>query len=62
MYKHGRHLDVPYIEDLEGFLQHLMAMFEYLVTYPNVGDYNDNVDGHIVLFDDIEVIFLSPDI
>ena len=53
-------LDVPYIEDLDQFIQHLMAILDYLVDLPTWGDYQDSYDGHTVMFEDLELTFFAP--
>ena len=53
-------MEVPYITNAEDLLQHLMALFYYLVDFPTLGDHEDNCDGHIVIFDGMEVIFFTP--
>ena len=55
-------LDIAYISNAEEFVQHLMAVFLYLVHFPMLGNYEDEYDGHIVYFDDLQIIFYSPEI
>ena len=52
--------EIPYISNVEEFLQHLMAMYYYLVVFPTLGTYDDNFDAHVVQFDDLEVQFFGP--
>ena len=57
--RHPSNLPVPYIANVEDFLQHLYAVFFYLHEYPVVGDYSDNYDGHVVMFQDVEITFFT---
>ena len=54
-------LEVPYMENADDFVQHLMATFFYLVELPNVGDYHDGFEGHVIMFGDLEIIFFTQD-
>ena len=54
--------EVPYMENAQDFVQHLMAVFYYLVIYPTLGNYHeDEVDGHVVQFDGIDIYFFHPE-
>ena len=56
-------LVVPYIQDVNEFIDNLMAMFDYLVDTPTMGDdYHDDYDGHVVVFDQIELIFYQQEL
>ena len=59
--KEGLIMEVPYITNAEDLLQHLMALFYYLVDFPTLGDHHDNVDAHIVNFDGVELFFFPTD-
>ena len=52
-------MQIPFISNLDEFLQHLFVVFYYLEELPNIGDFNDNVEGHVVTFDDLEVTFFA---
>lgn len=56
-YKEELIFEVPYIGSVEDFLQHLMAMYYYLVVYPTVGTDPDEFHAHVVMFDDVEILF-----
>ena len=55
-------MEVPYITSAEDLLQHLMAIFYYLVECPTLGDHHDNFDGHVVIFDGIELMFFPSEV
>ena len=52
-------LQIVYISNLDDFIQHIFALFDYLNDFPVIGDYDDGFDGHIVIFDGMEVLFLG---
>ena len=57
--KHDSHLKVIYISTIEDFIQHLFATFNYLNEYPLIAEYGDEYEGHVVSFDDIDIIFFG---
>ena len=56
-------LQIPYIQNISDFIEHLKAIFDYLNHCPTVGeDYADEYDGHIIMFGDMEVTFYSQEL
>ena len=53
--------EIPYISNVQDFVQHLMAIFQYLVDYPTVGNYEDEFEAHVVNFDGLDVMFFHTD-
>ena len=53
------HLPIPHISNLEDLIKNLFVIFDYLQRLPVFGDYEDNYEGHIIVFDDLEITFFS---
>ena len=56
---HECDLQVPHIANVAQFVQHLFALFDYLSIFPTVGDYVDQLEGHLIVFGDLEVLFVG---
>ena len=54
-------MEIAYISNVEEFVQHLMALFEYLVDFPTLGNYDDEFEAHVVNFDGLDVMFFHTD-
>ena len=57
--KKGNDLEIPYISNVEEFIQHLFVVFYYLQQFPTHGDHADSYEGHIISFQDIDIIFYT---
>ena len=60
--KEKEKLAVAYISNIDDFIDHLFAIFDYLYIYPTFPDYEDQYDGHVITFGDLEVTFFAQNI